>query len=311
MFLGTPDFAVGALKRISEKHEVVAVVTQPDKPRGRSGKPTYSAVKQQATELGLPVYQFEKIRRDGVETLKELKADVFVTAAYGQILSQEIIDIPKYGILNIHASLLPKYRGAAPIQWSIINGDEYTGVTIMKTEAGIDTGDTLISEKIRIGERETAGELFDRLSELGANLIIGALELVESGKAVYVKQNEEQATHVRMLKKEDGLIDWSKAPKQIFDLVRGCSPWPGAYTYYKGKLLKIHSAEVGEQSQTGEPGEVLLSDKNTGIIVQAGGGTVKITELQAEGAKRMSAYDYLLGRKLEKGELLGNEVKKN
>jgi methionyl-tRNA formyltransferase len=168
VFLGTPDFAVAALKNIiNSNHEVVAVVTQPDRPKGRSGKPAFSPVKEVAVDAGLPVYQYEKIRMQGVDDLKALNADIYVTCAYGQILSQEIIDIPKHGIINIHASLLPKYRGAAPIQWSVINGDEYAGVTIMKTEAGIDTGDMLIQKSIKIGETETAGQLFDRLSDLG------------------------------------------------------------------------------------------------------------------------------------------------
>ena len=305
VFLGTPDFAVGALDKINEVYDVVAVVTQPDKPKGRSGKPTFSAVKEEALKLNIPVYQFVKIRKEGVEPLKALNADVFVTCAYGQILSQEIIDIPKYGIINIHASLLPKYRGAAPIQWSIINGDEYTGVTIMRTDAGVDTGDILLSEKIKIGERETAGELFDRLSSLGAELIVKALKLIESGCAVFVKQDEALATHVRMLTKEDGLIDWSKSPKQIFDLVRGTTPWPGAYTYYNGKILKIHAVEISQSGEVGQAGEVLSSDKKDGIVVSAGGGAVRITELQIEGAKRMSAHDFLLGRTLEKGAILG------
>lgn len=305
VFLGTPDFAVGALNKISEAFDVVAVVTQPDKPKGRSGKPVFSPVKEEALRLNLPVYQFEKIRKDGVEVLKSLNADVFVTCAYGQILSQEIIDIPKHGIMNIHASLLPKYRGAAPIQWAIINGDEYTGVTIMRTEAGIDTGDILLAESIKIGERETAGELFDRLAILGSELIVKALKLLESGNAKFVKQDENLATHVRMLTKEDGLIDWSKTPKQIFDLVRGTDPWPGAFTYYNGKLLKIRSVEIYQKETSGAFGEVIVSDKNEGIVVRTNGGAIKITELQLEGAKRMSSHDFLLGRSLKQGEILG------
>ena len=192
VFLGTPDFAVKALENlIASKHDVVAVVTQPDKPKGRSGKPVFSPVKEVAVNNSIPVLQYVKIRAEGVGALKALNADIFVTCAYGQILSQEIIDIPPYGIINIHASLLPKYRGAAPIQWSIINGDEYTGVTIMRTEIGIDTGDMLLQKSLKIGKTETAGELFDRLSELGADMIVEALNVIEDGKAEFVPQNND------------------------------------------------------------------------------------------------------------------------
>ena len=203
VFLGTPDFSVNTLKAIiNSKHEVVAVVTQPDKPVGRSSKLVFSPVKQVAVEHNLKVLQYNKIRLEGVDDLKALNADIMVTCAFGQILSQEIIDIAPKGIINVHASLLPKYRGAAPIQWSIINGDSETGVTIMQTEAGIDTGDIICMEKTPISETETAGELFDRLSMLGAKLLVEALDLIESGNATFTKQNDDLATHVKMLKKK-------------------------------------------------------------------------------------------------------------
>ena len=210
VFLGTPDFSVNTLKAIlNSRHEVLAVVTQPDRPVGRSGKPVFSPVKQVAVEKGIKVLQYNKIRLEGVEDLKALNPDIMVTCAFGQILSQEIIDIAPKGIINVHASILPKYRGAAPIQWSIINGDSETGVTIMQTEAGIDTGDIICVEKTPISDKETAGELFDRLADLGANLLVKALDMIEDGNATYTKQNHDLATHVKMLKKEDGIIDFS------------------------------------------------------------------------------------------------------
>jgi len=309
-FFGTPDFAVRALESINNsRHEVVAVVTQTDKPKGRSGKPVFSPVKELALNLGLPVFQYEKIRRDGVEELRSFNADIFVTCAYGQILSQEIIDIPEHGIINIHASLLPKYRGAAPIQWSIINGDRYTGVTIMKTEAGVDTGDMLLQKSVEIGERETAGELFDRLSVLGADLIVEALDVIEAGQAKYVPQDNALATHVKMLSKEDGLIDWSRSARTVFNLVRGMSPWPCAFTKYNGKTIKIWGVEIYREDGGNERfGEVLTSDIKAGITVSCGTGSIKITELQLEGSKRMSARDFLLGRTFNVGERLGEEL---
>ena len=311
VFLGTPDFAVEPLKKIiSGRHEVVAVVTQPDRPKGRSGKPVFSPVKEVAVSFGIPVFQHEKIRKEGVEDLKRLRADIFVTCAYGQILSQEIIDIPPHGIINIHASLLPKYRGAAPIQWSIINGDEETGVTIMKTEAGIDTGDMILQKSVKIRSDETAGELFEELSSLGAEMINEALDLIEAGKAEYKKQDESLASHVRMLKKEDGLIDWSLPAKKIGDLVRGMDPWPSAYTYYFGKNLKIWRVEIYRgEIKNAVCGEIIYSDRERGIVVKCSDGAIKITELQIEGAKRMPAEVFLLGRSLEVGARFDGEQK--
>lgn len=306
VFFGTPDFAVKALEGlVACRHQVVAVVTQTDKPKGRSGKPVFSPVKEVAIQHNLPVLQYSKIRTEGVEDLKSLNADIFVTCAYGQILSEEIINIPKHGIINIHASLLPKYRGAAPIQWSIINGDEYTGVTIMRTEIGVDTGDILLQKAIKIGENETAGELFDRLSVLGAELIIDALDVIESGKACYVAQNNDEATHVKMLSKEDGYIDWGKTPREIFNLVRGMNPWPCAYTKYCGKMIKIWACEPTDANTSAENGQILTSDLKNGITVACGGGVLKITDLQLEGAKRMSYRDFLLGRAFEVNGFFG------
>lgn len=306
VFLGTPDFAVPALNSILKSdHDVVAVVTQPDRAKGRSGKPTFSPVKEVAVENAIPTYQFEKIRAEGCEVLKNLRADIFVTCAYGQILSQEIIDIAPYGIVNIHASLLPEYRGAAPIQWAIIEGKRQTGISIMKTEAGIDTGAVVLQKSIAIGDNETAGELFERLSQLGASMIVEALDLIESGKAVFVEQDHSRATHVKMLKKEDGCIDWTKPSTDIYNLIRGMNPWPSAYTYYCGKLLKLWTVEICDQHKNQAPGIVLSSDAENGIIISTGSGAIRVLELQLEGSKRMSAKDFLLGRRLTVGEILG------
>ena len=305
VFLGTPDFSVNTLKAIiNSKHEVVAVVTQPDKPVGRSSKLVFSPVKQVAVEHNLKVLQYNKIRLEGVEDLKALNADIMVTCAFGQILSQEIIDIAPKGIINVHASLLPKYRGAAPIQWSIINGDSETGVTIMQTEAGIDTGDIICVEKTPISETETAGELFDRLSMLGAKLLVEALDLIESGNATFTKQNDDLATHVKMLKKEDGIIDFSKSAREIYNFVRGMNPWPCAYTFLDEKPLKVHSSDIVEIEAFAQPGEVICADSKRGLIIATGNGFIRLKDIQAEGGKKMADTAYLLGHKIEIGTKL-------
>ena len=305
VFLGTPDFSVNTLKAIiNSKHEVVAVVTQPDKPVGRSSKLVFSPVKQVAVEHNLKVLQYNKIRLEGVDDLKALNADIMVTCAFGQILSQEIIDIAPKGIINVHASLLPKYRGAAPIQWSIINGDSETGVTIMQTEAGIDTGDIICVEKTPISETETAGELFDRLSMLGAKLLVEALDLIESGNATFTKQNDDLATHVKMLKKEDGIIDFSKSAREIYNFVRGMNPWPCAYTFLDEKPLKVHSSDIVEIEAFAQPGEVICADSKRGLIIATGNGFIRLKDIQAEGGKKMADTAYLLGHKIEIGTKL-------
>lgn len=311
IFLGTPDFAVPSLKAVlaDKKHNVIAVVTQPDKPVGRNAVLTPSPVKLCALENGIKVLQYNKIRFDGVEDIKSLKPDIMVTCAFGQILSQELIDIPKYGIINVHASLLPKYRGAAPIQYAVINGDKETGVTIMQTQSGIDTGDILAVEKIQIDENETAGELFGRLSVLGADLLVRTLDKIEKNDVVPVKQDEEKATHVKMLTKESGKIDWSKSAEVIRNLIRGTNPWPCAFTLLNGKLLKIFSAKVVSDEDFSKNvqdfadcGTVVESNKR--LIVKTGDGLLEIKELQLEGGKRMFADAFLLGRKVNKGDVL-------
>lgn len=303
VFLGTPDFAVPSLERIiASKHEILAVVTQPDKHVGRKNVLTPSPVKVCALNHGLKVLQYNKIRVEGVEDLKNLAPDIMVTCAFGQILSQEIIDIAPRGIINVHASLLPKYRGAAPIQYSVINGDTETGVTIMQTEAGIDTGDILSVEKTPIDPDETAGELFERLSELGAKLIVETLDKIEAGKITPVKQDETKATHVKMLTRETGKIDWAKSAKDIKNLVRGTNPWPAAHTFLNGKALKIFVVNALDGDFDGQIGEVLRADKK--LVVKCGQGAVEILEIQAEGGKRMSATAFDAGRKILKGDIL-------
>ena len=304
IFLGTPEFAVNVLEKINESsHEIVAVVCQPDKPNGRGNKLVPPPVKVKANELELPIYQFEKIRRDGVETLKSLNADIMVTAAYGQILSQEIIDICKNGIINVHGSLLPKYRGASPIQMSIINGDEETGVTIMQTEAGIDTGDMLISGKVKIEDNDTYGTLSEKLSVLGADLCIEALDLIEKGEAKFIKQNETLATHTSMFKKEDTIIDFNKSAKEIVNLVRGLNPNPIALFYLKNESYKVFEAKVVEYVGKEQNGTVLVANNKKGLVVKCEGGAVEIVEMTAPSSKRMLAKSYLNGKSIELGSV--------
>lgn len=302
IFLGTPDFAVPSLEKIAESnHEIIAVVTQPDRPRNR-GVMSPSPVKETALELGLKVLQYERISREGVEDIKNLNPDIMVTCAFGQILSRELLAIPKYGVINEHASLLPKYRGSSPIQWCVINGEKETGVTIMKTAYEVDSGDILFADKTFIGEDETAGELFDRLSILAADSIIKALDLIENGKANFAPQNHNEATFCKMLTKADGLIDWSKSAQQIKDFVRGMNPWPCAYTKLDGMVYKMHKVSVQNNNFSGKAGQIVVADKN-GLIVACGDGAINIDIIQAPNCKKMSAKDYLLGHKLQVGSI--------
>lgn len=306
IFLGTPSFAVPSLNALlKSSHQVFAVVTQPDKKVGRDQKVVFSPVKELALKSGVKVLQYDKIRLEGVDDLESLNADIMVSCAYGQILSQRIIDIAPHGIINVHGSLLPKYRGAAPIQQAVIDGEAETGVTIMQTEAGIDTGDILSVVKTPIGKSETAGELFDRLAVLGAELLIQTLDKIERGEITPVKQDESKATHVSMIKKEDGLIDFSNSAQVIFNKIRGMNPWPIAFTSLNGKTLKIFKAEVVKSDNAdGAIGEVVFADKNQGVVVKCGKDFLKIIELQLEGGKRMQARDFVLGRKIAVGDIL-------
>lgn len=312
VFMGTPDFAAGALRSlIKAGHEITAVVTQPDKAKGRSNKLVYTPVKECALEHNIPVMQPRRIKTpEAIAELKQYEADVFVVAAFGQILSQEILDMPRYGSLNIHASLLPKYRGASPIQHVIIDGEKETGVTIMQMDAGIDTGDMLYKKSIRIADEDTYESLHDKLMVLGGEAIVKALPLLEAGKLVPEKQNDALSCHAPLISKDRGYIDFTKSACEIERLIRGLNPWPSAFTSYKGKQLKIWVASV-EGAEEGimtleylEPGTVKEVTKNT-IKVATGSGVLCIHELQLEGKKRMSTHDFLLGVKVQPGEVLG------
>ncbi|MBP3197261.1 MAG: methionyl-tRNA formyltransferase [Butyrivibrio sp.] len=324
VFMGTPDFARSALEKIIEAgHEVVLVVTQPDKPKGRSGQLQVSDVKACALEHDLPVFQPEKIKQaEHVAYLKSIEADIYVVAAFGQILSQEILDIPKYGCVNIHASLLPKYRGAAPIQQSIIDGEKETGVTIMQMAAGIDTGDILMQRTIAINDDETGGGLFDKLSVLGAELIVEALPKIEAGELVATPQDEAKATKCGKLTKDMGKIDFNKDAVSIRNLIRGLNPWPSAYTHISGKTLKVwdskvldengfeaylsncrEKADLSDRAVKYGVGSILAVSKDS-FVVNTGKDYLEITEVQLEGKKRMSVKDFLLGNKISVGEEL-------
>lgn len=302
--MGTPDFATGTLEEIVlAGHEVVGVVTQPDKPKGRGKTLMPTPVKEVAMKYNLPVYQPKKVREpEFVEVLRGLKPDVMVVAAFGQIISKEILEMPKYGCINVHASLLPAYRGAAPIQWAVINGDKESGVTIMQMDEGIDTGDMIEKVVVPIAEDETGGSLFDKLSQAGAKLCVKVLQDLEDGKAVREKQPEESTTpYARMIDKKMGSIDWEKPAKEIEQLIRGLNPWPSAYTRLQGKTLKIWKAEVLLEHSQEAPGQITEVTKDS-IVVQTGQGRLKILELQLEGKKRMDAASFLRGYALKEGE---------
>ena len=303
VYLGTPDFAVLPLKSIVErgKYNVVGVVTNKDKPVGRKKVLTAPPVKVFATEKGIPVFQYDKSRLEGRADLKALNPDVMITCAFGQILSQEILDIPRLGVINIHASLLPKYRGASPIHYAILNGEKTTGITIMKTDIGIDTGDIILQKSIQIGEKETCGELFDRLSILGADSVIEALEKIENGTIEFTKQDESMATLTKMIRKEQALIDWSNSAEQIYNQIRAFNPAPIAYTFLNGMPFKIYSASVVEG--TGNAGEVL--DNKNKLVIACGRGAISLEKVQKAGGNAMNIADFLRGNSLEIGSKLG------
>ena len=310
VFMGTPEFAVPSLRALADAgvYDIAGVFTQPDRPAGRGRKLTACPVKQFALERGLPVFQFEKIRRpEGVAQLKALAPDVMVTAAFGQILTQEILDIPAFGTLNVHASLLPGYRGPAPINWCIVNGEKQAGVTIMRTDAGIDTGDMLRARAVDIGELETAGELTLRLAGLGAGLLAETLPDYLAGRIAPVPQDPEKASYQPMLKKEMGLIDWTRPARGIACQVRGLNPWPCAFTQMGEGALKIYLAKALPCEVEAAPGEVIVSGPKEGLIVRCGEGALEILEMQAPGGKRMPAKAYLAGKKIDAGTRLGGE----
>ena len=302
IFMGTPDFAVETLEEIiAAGHEVVLVVSQPDKAVGRSKALKYTPVKACAIEHGIEVYQPERIRdTECVEHLKGYQPDIIIVEAFGQIIPKVILDMPKYGCINVHASLLPKYRGAAPIQWAVINGDKVTGVTTMRMDEGLDTGDMILKEEIELAEDETGGSLFDRLSKTGAALCVKTMEAIENGTAVYTPQDSSLATHTAKIHKELGSIDWTKPAKEIECLIRGLDPWPSAYTRLGDKTLKIWKAKVLDENTKAAPGCLAKVTKNT-IWVQTGEGVLSLLEVQLEGKKRMTTESFLNGYNVEEG----------
>lgn len=312
VFMGTPDFSAVVLEKLNSVYPVSAVVTGLDKPVGRGYNLAPSPLKVKAIELGIPVLQYAKVSREGLDDIRALQPDIIVTAAFGQILSDAFLAIPKFAVLNVHASLLPNYHGSSPIQWSIINGDEKTGITIMKTVKAVDAGDVLLEKETEIGKKETAGELFDRLAILGGEAIVEAISLVECGKATFTPQDESKVTHCSMINKGDGLVDFSKSAKEIDCFVRGMTPWPSAYTHIGEKTLKIFDVEKVEpfdlqksndQFENAKFGEVVLADKNHGLILKVADGFIRLHVIQLEGSKRMDDTQFLLGRKIDVGTI--------
>ena len=308
VFMGTPDFAVPSLEKLAETgHEIVGVFTQPDRPKGRGNKLTPSPVKIRAMEYGIPVFQPERIRRDGVEDLKKLKPELCVTAAFGQILSQEILDIPPMGNINVHASLLPRHRGSAPIAWAILQGDSTAGVTTMMMDRGIDTGDMLLRAETEIGETETCGELTERLSRIGAELLAETLSSLEAGTLRRIPQDESTMTYDPMLNREMGEVDFRRPAALVRGQINGLNPWPCAGVNWQGERLKLLRAAVAEtEAPAGSrPGEVLVSSPKEGLILACGDGAVRVLELQAPGGKKMRAEDFLRGHGIPVGTILG------
>lgn len=305
IFMGTPDFAVGTLEEIiAAGHEVPLVVTQPDKPKGRGKEIQFTPVKAAALAHGLEVYQPKRIREpECVSCLAKYQPDIIVVAAFGQILTKEILDMPKYGCINVHASLLPKYRGAAPIQWAVINGDKVSGVTIQRMDVGIDTGDMIDKVEVELAPEETGGSLFDRLAAEGAKLCVKTMEKIEAGTAVYMKQNDEEATYTRMISKKMGKINWGMEAAEIERLIRGLNPWPSAYTFLNGKTLKVWRAAVIEGGEKTNAGCIVKADGKS-LWIQTGKGILSLEEVQLEGKKRMLTADFLRGYHVMEGEFL-------
>lgn len=328
LFMGTPDFALESLKALYEaKYDIIGVVTNVDKPKGRGMKMVASPVKEYAIEKKLQVYQPVKVRNNPefLEEVKKLNPDLICVVAYGKILPQELLDIPKYGCVNVHGSLLPEYRGAAPIQWAVLNGDKKTGVTTMFMNAGMDTGDMILKEEVEIGDDETTGELWDRLKMIGANLLIKTVKKIEDGTATRTKQPEE-GTMAPMLSKEMAKIDWeNKTAQEIKNLVRGLNPIMGAYTFLDGKKIKFWKVQTLTENELLEKfqelkeykyhlnkmqaGTVLFSDEKRGLFIKANEGILQVLEIQGENSKRMAISDFLRGNKIDVGYILGMEEK--
>lgn len=308
VYMGTPDFAVEPLEAIIKAgYEVAAVVTQPDKQKGRGKEVKMTPVKVCALRHGIPVFQPVKIKEpEAVAELEKYQADLFVVAAFGQLLSEEILNMPEYGCINIHASLLPAYRGAAPIQWAVLNGEKESGVTIMQMDKGLDTGDMLLKRSVELSPKETGDSLHDKLMRLGAELIVEALPKLEKGELVPEKQKDELSSYAKKLTKAMGQIDWSKDAVSLERWIRGLNSWPSAYTFFGGKTLKIWEAQVTEENgaQKAEPGQVVSVSRES-FTVACGQGELQILSLQLEGKKRVSTREFLLGYQVEPGMILG------
>lgn len=306
VFMGTPAFACPTLQRLIERGEdILAVVTQPDRPKGRGQQLAPPPVKVLAERHGIPVMQPAKVRApEFIELIRELAPDLIVVIAFGQILPKALLEVPRHGCINVHASLLPRYRGAAPINWCIINGETEAGVTTMQMDVGLDTGDMLLKKSTPIDPEEDSSSLHDRLAEIGAESLAETLDLLLAGRLVPEKQDDLLSCYAAMLKKEDGLIDWGKGAQEIKNLVRGMTPWPGAFTYLHGKTLKVYRICVANGS--GAPGTVIRADRQ-GLEVACGSGSVLLEELQLEGRKRLAATEFLAGYKIEPGVILGNK----
>lgn len=309
VFMGTPEFAVPSLEMlIKEGYDVTGVVTQPDKPKGRGHKLAAPPVKEKAMEFGIRVLQPESVRTDEFITeLKNMNLDLLITAAYGKILPKAVLDIPSFGCINVHGSLLPKYRGAAPIQWSIINGDKITGITTMYTDVGMDTGDMLLKRELQITEEMTYGELYDEMAVLGAQVLKQTLEEIKKGTLKRIPQPHEQASKVPMMKKETALIDWAKSQQEIHNLVRGTNPWPVSFTFYKGKRMKIWKTRVEKEMNANDsikPGTIVKITED-GMIVAAGKGYIRILELQFDSCRKMSIEE--CWHNVDVGEVLGEK----
>lgn len=315
VYMGTPEIAATILETLlSSEIDVIGVVTQPDKPKGRGKEMASSPVKEVALKHQIPLYQPRRVK-DAVfiELMRGLAPDIILVAAFGQMLSKELLELPQYGCINVHASLLPKYRGSAPIQWVILNGETKTGVTIMKMDVGCDTGDMILSKEVEISKEETGGSLHDKLAQIGGVALLEAIEQIKDGTVQYRKQNEADSSYIKMLSKEMGLVDFNQDAVTIERMIRGLNPWPSAYTYYKGKTLKLWSAEVisdaslVEESKNMENGSILKVTKDT-IYVKTGAEILKIKELQLEGKKRMLTGEFLRGYQMQVGELLGKKA---
>ena len=317
IFMGTPDFSVGTLEALVEAgHEVVLAVSQPDKPKGRGKEMQFTPVKECALKYNIPVYQPRRVREaECIEELRKYNADIMVVVAFGQILPKEILEMAPYGCVNVHASLLPKYRGSAPIQWAIINGEEVTGVTTMQMDEGLDTGDMLLKTEIPIEEKETGGSLFDKLAAAGAKLCVETLEALQNKTVTPIPQGETTTAYAKMLDKQLGNIDWNKTAVEIERLIRGLTPWPSAYTNWNNKVMKIWDAEVSDMDMVKidaetlnmdvetKPGTIVKVDKDA-FYVQTGDGLLKVLELQIPGKKRMDAGAFLRGYQVKTGEML-------